>query len=162
MPPAHPWALQPSSCLVCHLSQPFGGIGDQTLLGIPAEAADSLRCAWGQSCAGDVTEGSHRCVLALPGAAVGEPRPRWRCRAVFRREPERAVHPRALFLPPHPHPAVSPAVTQPPVAPGAVAPAHGGLGALGRAGGGGREPPPAPPSRLGYTTLSFHNTLKYT
>lgn len=75
---------------------------------------------------------------------------------------QRAVHPRAVFLPPDPDPAASPAVTQPSVPPGATAPAHGELGALGRAGGGGREPPQAPPSRLGYTTLSFHNTLKYT
>lgn len=75
---------------------------------------------------------------------------------------QRAVHPGAVFLPPDPDPAVSPAVTQPSVPPGAVAPAHGELGAVGREGGGGREPPQAPPSRLGYTTLSFHNTLKYT
>lgn len=93
---------------------------------------------------------------------MGEPRPHWRCRALLRREPEGCAFRSSVPPTAVPDPAMSPAVTQPSVPPGAVAPVHGELGAAVRAGGGGREPPQAPPSRLGYTTLSFHNTLKYT
>lgn len=130
------WALQPGFYLVGHLSQPFGGRWGPHTAGNASQRCEHLEAELCQGCSkGSAGVSWHRWQLQE------------RSRAEFRREPEVLCIPGLGY-------SVSPALWQPSVAAGAVAPAPGEPGAVaGRAGVAG-SPPKHP--RLALVTQHYH------
>lgn len=155
--------LQPSLCLMClPVPDPLVAVEDRALLRIAANAVSArsvffwrawksraggagLPATFSSSCLGPGLLRVSLAALALPGPA---------------QEGERCMS-RSRGPPAHCGPDPGGGAAQ--SLPGTAAQVHASLGGVGRAhAGGSQEHPQAPLSRLSYTTLSFHNTLKYT